>query len=113
MTDRAKSASTFLQTAAPQAPLVKFIPPPMAASAAIIPVLLAPFLTTRDLVAAAPVCSSWEEACGDNKIWRKRCATELDAKRGEHAHVRGFFRKLYLSVVEELIEEDNLCGMGH
>jgi len=87
--------------------------PSTAPASAVVPALVAPFLAARDLVVAAPVCRAWEDACGANDLWRERCAADFDARRAGRAHAAGFFRRLYLSVVEETIEEWNLVAMGH
>lgn len=76
--------------------------------------LVAEFLTARDLTEAAPTDIAFAEAFTDNKIWQIRCEKDLSVSRPtSRQYESGFFRSLYLAVVEERIMEQNCVAMGH
>lgn len=50
-------------------------------------------------------------ACCES-LWKRRCSDDLGVVRvGRHG--AGFYKSLYLDIVEEQLELENSVGMGH
>ena len=70
-------------------------------------------MTPIDLTAAAQAGdrSLLAAACCES-LWKRRCSDDLGVVRvGRHG--AGFYKTLYLDVVEEQLELENSVGMGH
>ena len=76
-----------------------------------LPMLVAPWLQAGDLSSLAMVSKVFEAECSENSYWRARAEADFNVKRhGKQAP--GFWRKLYLEVHAEQIEEDTLVSQG-
>jgi hypothetical protein len=74
---------------------------------------VAEFLPADALAAAAQAGDRGLHAAASHEAeWALRCAKDLGVKRPGH-HGAGYFRALYLAVVEERLVEANSVGMGH
>jgi len=73
--------------------------------------LVAPWLPAKDLSSLAMASRAFEAECSDDCHWKVRAEKDFGVKRhGKQSP--GFWRKLYLEVHAEQIEEDTLVGLG-
>ena len=75
--------------------------------------LIATFLRAEDLVSANQ-CGDRGLllACSDEALWCARCREDLAIRR-PGKHNPGYYRGLYLEIVEERVELENSVAMGH
>ena len=95
------------------APLFCRHPPHAPRSTLHIPPTDHPHFLRSDLTAAMQVGDpSLLAAASCESLWKRRCRDDLGVVRAGTRH-RGFYRRLYLEVVEEQCELENSVGMGH
>lgn len=74
---------------------------------------IATFLAAEDLVNYAIANKACAQACSENDVWKQRLADDFKFVEMQRNRSQGYYRRLYLSLLEDRLAEDNLITGGH